>query len=461
MDGIEKMPIRQKTFKHVHYNNHKLHRNVVYPDPFILTLITDGNGSLVSDITSGFNDDVAHLTATPSAQYRFTNYQTTGASVTGNDIQLTADTTAKANFERYIYNLTLQTNGFGSISASNVTGQVGDTITLTNTPSAGYEFINYLSTGASIQNNTLTMQANDATAKAVFSAQLQPMSVRFQFANTGYDPRYDNYQNYMHNKYPENTAYNINNAWNGGSAAWTQLSVSPNIWDYTYTGDNWNYGLRSWSWLEDGRYTRQPCGSFKILDMNIVGVKQANSMFEYSPITDIECNVDLSTVTSCTRMFQGCGSMKNCMLTNTENIVECFNMFLYCFALTGVPTYVDLPNASACGGMYAYCSAMTTPPTAMNMPKTRSLNGLFEECYNIRYLPHITANSAVDTRDYAYKASKVSANIVETYNRMTSQQVTVTDYTGTFYKCGNATTQGAAELAQIPSAWKQGDPRRP
>lgn len=98
------MPIRQKTFKHVHYDNHKLHRNVVYPDPFILTLITDGHGSLVSDITSGFNDDVAHLTATPSAQYRFTNYQTTGASVTGNDIQLTADTTAKANFYLTSYN---------------------------------------------------------------------------------------------------------------------------------------------------------------------------------------------------------------------------------------------------------------------------------------------------------------------------------------------------------------------
>ena len=442
--------------KHVlnhHTAGHKLSR---YLDVYELNTV-----NCSADKTTGYKGDTITITGTPAWNEKTSSYSVTGATLTGNQFDFTgSDVTAQANYET-AKNVTLQTNGFGSISATPMSGFIGDKVTLSNTPNPGSEFSAYLITGATLIDNIFTLTGTDVTAKAVFTRPLNAKTVRLEFESTSYDPRYDNYQNYMHNKYPDNPNYDINKAWNGGSAAWTQITTNPNVWEYTYSGDNWDGALSNWTWLEDGSHYNTPCISLKVLDINLNGVTHADSMFYYSPLTDIMCELNMSTITSCTRMFQGCDRVKNCLLTNTNNIVDCFNMFLYCFALTGVPSLVDLPNATGCDGMYAYCSAMTNPPTAMNMPKTTSLNGLFKDCYNIHYLPHITAYSATDVCDYAYKDTKVSANVLETYNVLTSQQVEVTNYTGAFYKCGVDTTQGASELAQIPSAWKQGDPRDP
>lgn len=442
--------------KHVlnhHTAGHTLSR---YLDVYELNTI-----NCSADKTTGYKGDTVTITGTPAWNEKTSSYSVTGATLTGNQFDFTgSDVTAQANYET-AKNVTLQTNGFGSISATPMSGFIGDIVTLSNTPNPGSEFSAYLITGATLIDNIFTLTGTDVTAKAVFTRPLNAKTVRLEFESTSYDPRYDNYQNYMHNKYPDDPNYDINKAWNGGSAAWTQITTNPNVWEYTYSGDNWDRALTNWTWLEDGSHYNTPCISLKVLDINLNGVTHADSMFYYSPLTDIMCELNMSTITSCTRMFQGCDRVKNCLLTNTNNIVDCVNMFLYCFALTGVPSLVDLPNATGCGGMYAYCSAMTNPPTAMNMPKTTSLNGLFQDCYNIHYLPHITAYSATDVRDYAHKDTKVSANVLETYNVLTSQQVEVTNYTGAFYKCGIDTTQGASELAQIPSAWKQGDPRDP
>ena len=64
--------------------------------------------------------------------------------------------------------LTLQTDGNGIISADALSGYSGDTITLSNTAHDGYLFSGYSVTGASLNGSTVTLNNQDATAKANF-----------------------------------------------------------------------------------------------------------------------------------------------------------------------------------------------------------------------------------------------------------------------------------------------------
>ena len=66
--------------------------------------------------------------------------------------------------------LTLQTDGNGIISADALSGYSGDTITLSNTAHDGYLFSGYSVTGASLNGSTVTLNNQDATAKAWFTA---------------------------------------------------------------------------------------------------------------------------------------------------------------------------------------------------------------------------------------------------------------------------------------------------
>lgn len=80
-----------------HYNGHCLYR--VIPDPYILTLQTDGNGTLTADKITGYAGDTVTLTPTNNTYYRFKNYQSTGGSIVDNKFTFgDSDATAMAYF---------------------------------------------------------------------------------------------------------------------------------------------------------------------------------------------------------------------------------------------------------------------------------------------------------------------------------------------------------------------------
>ena len=163
----------------IRFGNVAISAGVVSPI-YNVSLIQDAHGTIAASPMSGHPNQTVTLSNTPATHYHFDSYSVSGATLTGNQFKLVdQDVTAKGTFvEDDKYNLTLQTNGYGTISASKTTGYAGDTVTLSNTPSADCTFASYAATGATINGSTLTFGSQAATAKANFNRNVHSVTVQ-------------------------------------------------------------------------------------------------------------------------------------------------------------------------------------------------------------------------------------------------------------------------------------------
>ena len=129
-----------------------------------ITALSSGNGSATGSGTYSLGDTVT-LTATPASGYRFVNWTFTGGSSVSNpysfevaSIMLGQSVTYTANFEPVpTANITVTSSGNGSATGSG-TYSLGDTVTLTATPDAGYMFSSWTFTGGSSVANPLSFE---------------------------------------------------------------------------------------------------------------------------------------------------------------------------------------------------------------------------------------------------------------------------------------------------------------
>lgn len=144
-----------------HYGRHKLSR---YVDVYETSTINCSASKL-----TGYAGDNVTVTSTPAWNQKFSGYSITGSTLTGNDFKfVNSDVTVEANYET-AKNLTLQTDGHGTIAASRMSGFIGDQVTLSNTPAAHYTFSAYSITGANLTGNNFNFIGNNVTAKALFN----------------------------------------------------------------------------------------------------------------------------------------------------------------------------------------------------------------------------------------------------------------------------------------------------
>lgn len=110
-----------------------------------------------------------------------------------------------------------------------------------------------------------------------------------------------------------------------------------------------------------------------------------------------------SSVNSLNSLFNGCTNLTEVGPLYTPGITDFSAMFVNCSALTAVPL-LNISNAANVANMFKGCVSVQSGALAM-------------------------------------------------YNQLSALGAQITNYTDCFTDCGSNTVTGAAELAQIPSAW--------
>lgn len=164
----------------IRFGNYAVSAGVLKPTIYALTCEQTPNGYLTGAPASGEAGQVFTLLAEPSAHYHVVSYSANNATLTANSgTFINSDVTAKATFaEDPKYNATLQTNGYGAIAANKTSGYSGDTVTLSNTPSADCIFANYEITGATLTGNQFNFGSSNVTAKANFNRNVHSVTVQ-------------------------------------------------------------------------------------------------------------------------------------------------------------------------------------------------------------------------------------------------------------------------------------------
>ena len=172
----------------------------------------------------------------------------------------------------------------------------------------------------------------------------------------------------------------------------TQVSSSPNVWDWTYNVADWSY---TWAYYS-----------------NLLEVIDGNT----------------SDVTDMTSMFYGCTSLTAVPLFDTSNVTEMSYMFRNCTSLTTVPLF--------------------------NTSKVTGMSDMFNNCTSLTSVPLFDTSNVTYISQMFYGCTNVESGALALYQQASSQANPPSSHIRTFMNCGRDTTAGAAELTQIPSDWK-------
>ena len=176
----------------------------------------------------------------------------------------------------------------------------------------------------------------------------------------------------------------------GGSAS--QVSISPNIWDWYYVGTNWYVMLNTQEEL-----------------LEVMGAG------------------DTSDVTSFYATFQNCSKLSSVCMMDTSGSTNFRDMFKQCSSLTSLPQF-DTSNGTKFYNMCYGCSILNSVPQ-FDLSSATDTRFMFEGCYN------------------------VESGALDLYQSVSSQAVPPSNHWNMFKNCGSNTVTGAAELAQIPVGW--------
>lgn len=139
---------------------------------------------------------------------------------------------------------------------------------------------------------------------------------------------------------------------------------------------------------------------------------------------------------------------------NTTEVTSMEGTFGYTYIEESV--LFDTSNVTNLSGAFSYCRFVEFP--MFNTHNVTEFDSLCDQGYYLKHVPLLDTSSAVNVDFMFVDCHNVESGALELYNQLSSQG-TVTSHEGTFYNCGDQTTTGAAELAQIPEDWKREDNR--
>ena len=353
----------------------------------------------------------------------------------------------------------------GTVSVNPTEGPTGTLVTISTVPDTGYELDTISLTGAELINgNQFYIDGSDVTVNVTFriDTNLPPYTLRLRFTD-GFTPT-------------------------NSRGTLTQVSASPNIWD-------WTYNERSWmlAWKNNNSL-------LEVIDGNTADVMYMDWLFERCTSLTSVSLFNTSNVIEMTAMFVGCASLTSVPLFDTSNVTDMNVMFDGCTSLTSVPLF-DTSNVTTMNGMFDECTSLTSVPL-FDTSKVTDMKDMFDECTSLTSVPLFDTSKVTDMEDmfygctsltsvplfdtsnatrmfamFAYCTSltsvplfntskvtdmsymfsgcyKVESGALALYQQASSQATPPSSHASTFNKCGRDTVTGAAELAQIPSDWK-------
>lgn len=202
----------------------------------------------------------------------------------------------------------------------------------------------------------------------------------------------------------------------------TQVSSSPNVWDLTYQNSNWS--TLCCNAIYNSGFNRLT----EVLGANTAGVTNMSEMFIWDTALTYVAPFDTSAVTDFHTMFGGCS------------------------ALTVAPL-IDTGSATDVSAMFSGCTITSSP--VYDTQLVTNFREMFFNCTNLTSLPQLDVRSATNVGSMFENCRNAESGILDMYNKLSARSWSSSDnYYNCFDTCGSDTVTGAAELAQIPAAWK-------
>lgn len=298
---------------------------------------------------------------------------------------------------------------------------------------------------------------------------LPPFTVRFQFNNLdqGYDPT------------------SSGETWKSG-ATWTQVSSSPNVWDYHRPDPSWVGEFEGNTW---GRYTNSYAS---ILGMNTTGITTMTRMLSRIKFMEPIPSFDISGTTSLSGLFMDSSFLgtreDHLPILNTSHITFMDNVFNNCnfgnttIHRTGYPMPDwDVSNVTDMASMFRNTGVLTRAiriPSSWHTSSLTNMSYMFSDAivFGLSNLDtsHVTnfnnafcrgyygeqtdaiypidTSSATDVTRMYYNMAYINYGIYEMYQQL-SANTNITNHSECFALTGTNSSLGQAARAQIPTSW--------
>lgn len=151
-------------------------------------------------------------------------------------------------------------------------------------------------------------------------------------------------------------------------------------------------------------------------------------------------------------MFGGCNLLSSVAVFDTSTVVAFSYMFNKCTSLSSAPLF-DTSKATSVRGMFNQCTSLTSVPL-FDTSNVKEIGFMLWGCTSLNYVPLFNTNKVTMMNEMLWNCLNVQSGALDLYQQASTQTTPPSSYHGAFHNCGINTTQGTAELSQIPSDWK-------
>lgn len=182
-----------------------------------------------------------------------------------------------------------------------------------------------------------------------------------------------------------------------------------------------------------------------IPDLELLGTNYSNAyscskMFQGCASLRTVGNLNLKGCTSVYYMFQGCMQLESIASLDTSTVTNMGNMFNYCTALKSIPQF-DTSNVTNMSGMFSDCSALESLPQ-LDTGKVTNMGFIFRNCNNLNSIPQWDFRAATDL-NYGFSGCSLLTEIPDL------NLDSVTNVSSLFYGDSALVTIGALNTPKV------------